>query len=101
VRFPEGAGAWACVGGHTANCPDFPLRVTRVKFHRLSKLAGLDGRLGDTEGNSALAYPDLAEALQARILADLKAETVRHTPSHRSDPDERRTVGPWKPKSLD
>jgi chromosome segregation ATPase len=53
----------------------------------------LDGRLGDTEGNNAVPYPDLAEALQARILADLEAETVRHTLGDRPDSDERRRVG--------
>ena len=47
----------------------------------------------DREGNSALPYPDLAQALQARILADLKAETGGHTPRNRPDPHERRTVG--------
>ena len=40
-----------------------------------------------------MPYPDLAQALQARILADLKAETAGHTPRNRPDPHERRTVG--------
>jgi chromosome segregation ATPase len=39
-----------------------------------------------------LTYPDLAEALQARIYADLEAEKVAHAPRNRPDPDERRRV---------
>jgi hypothetical protein len=39
-----------------------------------------------------LTYPDFAEALQARICADLEAEKVAHTPRKRPDPDERRRV---------
>jgi chromosome segregation ATPase len=37
-----------------------------------------------------LTYPDLAEALQARILADLMAEKVAHTRCERPGPDKRR-----------
>jgi chromosome segregation ATPase len=40
-----------------------------------------------------LPYPDFAEALQARILADLKAEEVGHPLRSCPDPAERRTVG--------
>jgi len=35
-----------------------------------------------------LPYPDLTEALQARILADQKAEKVDQGPCNRGDPDE-------------
>jgi hypothetical protein len=38
-------------------------------------------------------YPDLTEALQARILADLKAEKVGPAPSNRWDPAESHRVG--------
>lgn len=39
-----------------------------------------------------MTYPDLAEVLQARILADLKARQVGHTPRNRPDADECRRV---------
>jgi DNA-binding protein H-NS len=38
-------------------------------------------------------YPDLTEALQARILADLKAEKVGPAPPNRWDPAEAHRVG--------
>jgi len=38
-------------------------------------------------------YPDLTEALQARILADLKAEKVGPAPTSRLDPAESHRVG--------
>ena len=47
-----------------------------------------EGSLGDTEGIPRLPYPDLTEALQARILADQKAEKVDQGPCNRGDPDE-------------
>ena len=40
-----------------------------------------------------MPYPDFAEALQARILADLKAEEVGRPLRSCPDPAERRTVG--------
>jgi len=40
-----------------------------------------------------LPYQDLAEVLQARIVADLKATNVGHASRNRAHPDERRTVG--------
>jgi DNA-binding protein H-NS len=40
-----------------------------------------------------LTYPDLAQALQARILADLKAGTMADTPRNRPFPDGRHKVG--------
>ena len=46
-----------------------------------------------TPGDIALPYPDFAEALQARIRADLKAEEVGHPLRSCPDPAERRTVG--------
>jgi DNA repair exonuclease SbcCD ATPase subunit len=66
--------------------------VSKIKPHRLPKPAGSDARLRDTEGIARLPYRDLAEALQARILADLKAGQVGHTPRNRPDPDECRGV---------
>ncbi len=62
--------------------------MSKIKPHRLPKPAGSDARLRDTEGIARLPCPDLAEALQARILADLKARQVGHTPRNRPDPDE-------------
>ena len=40
-----------------------------------------------------MPYPDLTEALQARILADLKAEKVGPAPPNRLDPGESHRVG--------
>ena len=40
-----------------------------------------------------MPYPDLTEALQARILADLKAEKVGPAPTSRLDPAESHRVG--------
>ncbi len=37
-----------------------------------------------------MTYPDFAEALQARICADLEAEKIAHTPRKRREADERR-----------
>jgi len=37
-----------------------------------------------------VTYPDFAEALQARICADLEAEKIAHTPRKRREADERR-----------
>src|ERR1700730_2166181 len=42
--------------------------------------------------DTALADPDFAEALQARIRADLEAEAVAQAARHRPDPNERRTI---------
>jgi hypothetical protein len=39
-----------------------------------------------------VTYPDFAEALQARICADLEAEKLAHTARKRLDADERRRV---------
>jgi chromosome segregation ATPase len=52
----------------------------------------MDPRLGHG-GVAQLPYPDLTEALQARILADLKAEKVCPMPGSRLDPAEPRRVG--------
>ena len=38
-----------------------------------------------------MTYPDFAEALQARICADLEAEKIAHTPRQRRETDERRS----------
>jgi hypothetical protein len=65
------------------------LRVQN-RLRRLPKLAGSDAR--DTEGIARLSYPDLAEALQARMLADLKAGQFDHPPRNRPAPDECRRV---------
>jgi DNA repair exonuclease SbcCD ATPase subunit len=75
--------------------------VSKIKPHRLPKPAGSDARLPagsdarlrDTEGIARLPYRDLAEALQARILADLKAGRAGHPPRDRPDPDECCGVG--------
>ena len=40
-----------------------------------------------------MPYPDLTEALQARILADLKAEKVGPAPPNRLDPGDSHRVG--------
>jgi chromosome segregation ATPase len=37
-----------------------------------------------------VTYPDFAEALQARICADLEAEKIAHTPRKRREADEQR-----------
>jgi hypothetical protein len=39
-----------------------------------------------------LPHSDIAEFLQARIVADLKAELAAHAPGERPDPDERRRI---------
>ena len=39
-----------------------------------------------------MTYPDFAEALQARICADLEAEKIAHTPRKRREADERGRV---------
>jgi len=39
-----------------------------------------------------MTYPDLAEALQARILVDQIAEKDAHTPCKRPEPNERRAL---------
>jgi chromosome segregation ATPase len=44
------------------------------------------------EGETQVTGPDFAEALQARICANLEAEKIAHTPSNRRDADERRRV---------
>jgi chemotaxis protein histidine kinase CheA len=67
--------------------------VPKIEFHRLPEPAGSDARRRDTEGIARLPYKDLAEALQARILADPKAGRVGHAPRDHPDPDERRGVG--------
>jgi hypothetical protein len=48
--------------------------------------------LANPEGIARLSHPDLAEALQARILADLKSEQGHDPPRNRPDPNERRRV---------
>jgi chromosome segregation ATPase len=45
-----------------------------------------------------LSYPDFAQALQARIRADLPAEQAGHPPCSCPDPAERRTVGKLEAK---
>jgi len=43
--------------------------------------------------DSPVTYPDFAEALQARICADIEAEELPHTARKSLDADERRKVG--------
>jgi hypothetical protein len=62
----------------------------RPRAHSISLETGC--ALGDMEGNNALPYPDLAQALQARILADVKAAMAGHAPHNRPDSHEGRTV---------